>query len=116
MKTILIQGFCLLSFLHVIQGFHSSAFRNEVLSSRGLFVTQAVDSESSGYVDDEKELAILENDLVFVEAIEERNKAQIESFVDEQDQWDSMTEWEQNLLLNKESHIKRIEELKKRLE
>eukprot|EP00547_Thalassionema_nitzschioides_P002835 CAMPEP_0194223664 /NCGR_PEP_ID=MMETSP0156-20130528/35669_1 /TAXON_ID=33649 /ORGANISM="Thalassionema nitzschioides, Strain L26-B" /LENGTH=89 /DNA_ID=CAMNT_0038954891 /DNA_START=313 /DNA_END=582 /DNA_ORIENTATION=- len=83
--------------------------------------TATIDDEGEEEVraedmDDETELAILQNDVVWIEAIEERNKAQLESFNNEQDQWDSMTDWEQDLLTNKESHMKRIEVLTKRLE
>ena len=54
----------------------------------------------------------LENDLVLIEAIEERNKAQMDSFIDKKDQWDSMEESERELLRNKDAILKRLEELK----
>ena len=41
------------------------------------------------------EVEMLQNELTWIDAIEKRNKAQIDSFIDEQDQWDSMEEWEQ---------------------
>mmetsp|Transcript_21796 Transcript_21796/g.32192 ORF Transcript_21796/g.32192 Transcript_21796/m.32192 type:complete len:131 (+) Transcript_21796:231-623(+) len=117
--------------LQVTQGFfhqHSSlcaGFRHRCSSYHPKIMTTTrtatIDDEGEEEVraedmDDETELAILQNDVVWIEAIEERNKAQLESFNNEQDQWDSMTDWEQDLLTNKESHMKRIEVLTKRLE
>ncbi|KAG7339292.1 peptide deformylase [Nitzschia inconspicua] len=44
--------------------------------------------------------------LSYIEALEERNKAQLDSFLDEQDQWDSLEPFEQELLLQKESILR----------
>ena len=44
----------------------------------------------------------LQDKLVYIQALEERNKAQIDSFVDEEDQWESMEEFERELLSSKE--------------
>ena len=60
----------------------------------------------------DKTIEELENDLTLIEAIEERNKAQIYSFIDEQDQWDSMDKSEQELLISKELVLRRLKELK----
>ena len=60
-------------------------------------------------------LSILQSQLSLIEALEERNKAQLDSFVDEQDQWDSLEEEEQELLLQKNAIVARIEELSKEL-
>jgi hypothetical protein len=57
------------------------------------------------------EIERLQQQLNFIEAIEERNKAQIDSFVDEQDQWDSMEEYERQLLQSKVEVEKRLEQL-----
>lgn len=57
------------------------------------------------------ELETLQNDLTYIEALEERNKSQLDSFVDEQDQWDSMEEEERQLLQKKDVIIKRIDDL-----
>lgn len=54
----------------------------------------------------------LQNQIDWIEAIEERNKAQIDSFVDEADQWNSMDEWERELLSNKQSILRRYNELR----
>jgi len=54
----------------------------------------------------------LENELLLIEAIEERNRAQIYSFIDEQDQWDAMEENERDLLLRKDIILEQIDKLK----
>ena len=53
----------------------------------------------------------LQNQLDWISAIEERNAAQIDSFIDEQDQWDSMEEWERELLTEKRNIQKQFDEL-----
>lgn len=53
----------------------------------------------------------LQNKLVYIEALEERNKAQLGSFLDEEDQWDSLEDFERELLLSKEALQKQLEEL-----
>lgn len=62
--------------------------------------------------DDNTTKEVLENELLLIEAIEERNKAQIYSFIDEEDQWNSMEESERQLLLNKDTILQKLEELK----
>ena len=52
----------------------------------------------------------LRNDLALIEAIEERNRAQIYSFIDEQDQWESMDEDDRQLLLSKETILHQIKQ------
>lgn len=47
------------------------------------------------------EMERLEYQLSLIEALEERNKAQLESFVDEEDQWESMEEEDRDLLQSK---------------
>lgn len=63
----------------------------------------------------ELELEDLQNRLALIEALEERNKAQIESFVDEQDQWESLEPEEQELLQSKQDTIDRMELLAEQL-
>lgn len=63
----------------------------------------------------EEELEHLQNQLTFIEALEERNKAQLDSFVDEQDQWDSLEEEERILLSSKDSVIQKMEDLAEQL-
>eukprot|EP00985_Skeletonema_marinoi_P013317 scaffold6578_cov141-Skeletonema_marinoi.AAC.15 len=70
------------------------------------------DSSSSGI---EEELEKLQHQLTLIEAIEERNKAQIYSFIDEEDQWNSMEEWEQELLSSKEALTQRMEQMTEEL-
>jgi len=61
--------------------------------------------------DEEKSLTSLQNTLASIEALEERNAAQLESFVDEEDQWESMEIFEQELLSSKENVLKQLEGL-----
>eukprot|EP00539_Tryblionella_compressa_P011449 CAMPEP_0178779464 /NCGR_PEP_ID=MMETSP0745-20121128/1539_1 /TAXON_ID=913974 /ORGANISM="Nitzschia punctata, Strain CCMP561" /LENGTH=162 /DNA_ID=CAMNT_0020436657 /DNA_START=5 /DNA_END=493 /DNA_ORIENTATION=+ len=63
---------------------------------------------------DMNDLSELQSQLCWIEALEERNAAQMDSFVDEQDQWESMESWEQELLLQKDSILERIHELSKK--
>ncbi|KAL7437250.1 hypothetical protein ACHAXM_005536, partial [Skeletonema potamos] len=63
----------------------------------------------------EEELEKLQNQLTLIVALEERNKAQIESFIDEEDQWNSLEEWEQELLSSKEELTQRMEQLTEEL-
>jgi hypothetical protein len=44
----------------------------------------------------------LQQQLQLIEALEERNRAQLDSFLDEQDQWESLDPHEQQLLLSRE--------------
>jgi hypothetical protein len=55
----------------------------------------------------------LQNELHLIEAIEQRNVAQLGSFVDEKHQWESMSQEERDLLLRKDFVVKRLEELRK---
>eukprot|EP00563_Minutocellus_polymorphus_P019699 CAMPEP_0197718740 /NCGR_PEP_ID=MMETSP1434-20131217/2774_1 /TAXON_ID=265543 /ORGANISM="Minutocellus polymorphus, Strain CCMP3303" /LENGTH=155 /DNA_ID=CAMNT_0043303421 /DNA_START=94 /DNA_END=558 /DNA_ORIENTATION=- len=66
-------------------------------------------SEPCNAITDEMEQ--LQQQLTYIEALEERNKAQLDSFVDEQDQWDSMEEEERQLLQNKADIEKRLEQI-----
>lgn len=59
-----------------------------------------------------KTIGELESELALIEAIEERNKAQIFSFIDEEDQWNSMEQSERELLQNKNNIISRLQEFK----
>ncbi|KAL7530201.1 hypothetical protein ACHAXR_003360 [Thalassiosira sp. AJA248-18] len=63
----------------------------------------------------EDELERLQNQLSLIEAIEERNKAQLDSFVDEEDQWQSLEEDERELLSSKDSVIQKMESLTEQL-
>jgi hypothetical protein len=53
----------------------------------------------------------LQAQLSYIEALEERNKAQLDSFVDEQDQWNSLEPFEQELLRSKQSILEQMESL-----
>ena len=70
------------------------------------------DSSSTGI---EEELEKLQNQLTLIDALEERNAAQIYSFIDEEDQWNAMEEWERELLSSKEALTQRMEQLTEEL-
>lgn len=63
----------------------------------------------------EEELEQLQNQLSLIGALEERNKAQLGSFVDEEDQWDSLEEEERVFLRSKGSVIQQMEYLTEQL-
>jgi hypothetical protein len=90
-------------------------FRNPLgstLSSRILTLCQVAANDSdegepkSGI---EAELGRLQEQLSLIEALEARNKAQLDSFVDEEDQWNSMEKEERNLLKSKDSIDEKME-------
>jgi len=63
----------------------------------------------------EEELNHMQNTLSAIEALEERNKAQLDSFVDEEDQWDSLEEYERELLQSKEAIVQRMDQMAEEL-
>jgi hypothetical protein len=63
----------------------------------------------------EEELERLQAQLSWIEALEARNEAQLDSFVDEQDQWNSLEDEERILLESKESTTQRMEVLAEQL-
>lgn len=63
----------------------------------------------------EEELERLQHTLASIEALEERNKAQLDSFVDEEDQWNSLEEFERELLESKEEIEERMEKMAEEL-
>jgi hypothetical protein len=63
----------------------------------------------------ETELGQLKDQLSLIEALEARNEAQLDSFIDEEDQWNSLEEEERNLLEAKVSIIQRMELLTEQL-
>ena len=63
----------------------------------------------------QQELERLQNQLSIIEALEERNKAQLESFIDEEDQLASMEEEEREFLKSKDSVIEQMEILTEQL-
>ena len=69
------------------------------------------ENESNKTEDNEILISSLQNTLCSIEALEERNIAQIQSFIDEKDQWESLELYEQELLSSKEEILKRLSEL-----
>ena len=69
------------------------------------------ENESNKTEDNEILISSLQNTLCSIEALEERNTAQIQSFIDEKDQWESLELYEQELLSSKEEILKRLSEL-----
>ena len=63
----------------------------------------------------ELELESLKNQLVYIQALEERNEAQIDSFIDKQHQWESLEEEERHLLESKDGIVNRMEVLTEEL-
>lgn len=63
----------------------------------------------------EEELNRMQNTLSAIEALEERNTAQLDSFVDEEDQWDSLEEYERELLQSKEAVVQRMDTMAEEL-
>ncbi|VEU39844.1 unnamed protein product [Pseudo-nitzschia multistriata] len=61
--------------------------------------------------EDGETLQSLQNKLSSIEALEERNSAQLDSFVDQNDQWESLEPDERELLSSKAEVVKKIEEL-----
>lgn len=61
------------------------------------------------------ELEELQERLALIEALQARNEAQVESFVDEQDQWESLEPEERELLESKEEVESRMEILAEQL-
>ena len=82
--------------------------RDSWSKSSNVILCQSSISNDSGIIQEEEEKEILENELMLIEAIEERNNAQIDSFVDEQDQWESMDEGERQLLLSKDQILQKL--------
>ena len=61
----------------------------------------------------EKEQAELEYELQMVEAIRQRNEAQLQSFVDEKAQWEFQSQEDRDLLLKYPIIIERLDAIKK---
>lgn len=57
----------------------------------------------------EAEIGRLQEQLSLIEALEARNEAQLDSFIDAEDQWNSMEEEERSLLESKEGIIEKME-------
>lgn len=83
-----------------------------IYTTSKLFMSENENEEVSPI---EKELERLQQILTSIEALEERNKAQIDSFVDEQDQWESMDESERQLLESKSEVEKQMEKMTEEL-
>jgi hypothetical protein len=63
----------------------------------------------------EEELDRLQQQLSWIEALEARNEAQLDSFIDKKDQWNSLEEEEKILLESKESIVQEMEILTEQL-
>lgn len=63
----------------------------------------------------EMELAQLQEHFTLIEALEARNEAQLESFIGQQDQWDSLVPEERQLLESKPQVQARMEILAEQL-
>lgn len=91
------------------------------LSSSLLAATRSDDEDGPIIKDEEPsspieiELEKLQERLQLIEALEARNEAQLESFVDEHDQWESLEAEEQELLKTKDEIESRMELLAEQL-
>ena len=94
------------------RAFHSQSVKNQPLF-RPLSSTNNDDGEKSENIATsiEEELENLQQMLTYIEALEARNESQLESFIDEEDQWNSMEEDERELLKNKENIVKKLDVL-----
>jgi hypothetical protein len=63
----------------------------------------------------EQEIERLQGQLALIEALKTRNEAQLGSFIDQQDQWDSLEEEERQLLQSKDVILQRMEVLTEEL-
>ena len=68
-----------------------------------------LDDAASNALTDEVER--LQGQLQLIEALKERNRAQLDSFLDEEDQWESLEPEERDLLNSKESCEEKLEQL-----
>ena len=88
---------------------------------QGLFANTNQSSESDANDDFkektslEEELDRLQQTLTSIEALEERNKAQLDSFIDEEDQWNSLEDFERELLRSKKEVTERMEKMAEEL-
>ncbi len=73
------------------------------------------DDLDSGKSPVELEMEELQERYALIEALEARNEAQLESFVDERDQWESLEPEERELLQSKEILESRMEILTEQL-
>ena len=82
---------------------------NSSLPTTGLFAAENGEADAG----DENIPLVdqLQDKLVYIQALEERNKAQIDSFIDEEHQWESMEEYERELLSSKDDIEKQLKEL-----
>ena len=69
------------------------------------------DDNAESSDEDSMTLEELQGTLHYIEALEERNKSQLGSFIDEQDQWDSMEDFERELLSSKDKIQKQFDDL-----
>lgn len=77
-----------------------------------LSVSQNInESGNTANGDIEEELEKLREQLTLIEALEQRNEAQLDSFVDKQDQWESLEKEEQELLRSKDDIVERMDQI-----
>lgn len=87
----------------------SQRSRRRLVDSTGLQSNGSIEDETSESLGIEEELEELHHRLTLIEALEARNTAQLDSFVDEDDQWESMEEEERALLRSKAALLERLE-------
>ena len=91
-------------------------FHQYASTNRPMLKASSIDNNAPSENDDgsdpiKQEIERLQQQLAYIGAIEERNKAQLDSFIDEKDQWDSMEEDERQLLSSKTEIETRLEQM-----
>jgi len=92
---------------------HCLLFQSATGDMSQKIITSEEGSDAKSIV--EEELERLQQTMTFIEALEERNKAQLESFVDKEDQWESLEEFEKDLLNSKDDVLNRMEKMTEEL-
>lgn len=102
---------------HCHSNLHTQSFKEKYGTNLSLSQDgqQGQDSTENDGGAIQQELERLQDQLSIIEALEERNKAQLESFIDEEDQWNSMEEEEREFLKSKDSVIEQMELLTEQL-
>ena len=88
---------------------HPHSPPNTLLQSSSSSEEEELDSSDMHPI--EQQIEDLQSKLSTIEALEERNAAQIDSFIDAEDQWKSLEEWERTLLSEKEEIVEQLEVL-----
>jgi hypothetical protein len=98
-----------------LRHFATTLIRERKATLSSLFSSESGDDEVPKSSSIEIELESLQHNFSLIEALEARNEAQLDSFVDKEDQWNSLEEEERILLESKELLVQRMEILAEKL-